>query len=105
MHSDHDVFAQGLARKKKLKLTFFSRKRGQDVLTVCAPLHYSEGRTQGDGLDSYYFWDYGAGRAGSNLLTLSPAEILGMELAKEPFDIEEFTGKAAAGSTRIPGVG
>ncbi|MFH1718775.1 MAG: hypothetical protein ABIF19_15580 [Planctomycetota bacterium] len=105
MHIAHGVFAEGLAQKKKLKLTFFSRKLCQNVLTVCAPLHYSEGRTQGDGQDSYYFWDYGARRAGNNLLALSPTEILSMELTKEAFDINEFSSTSHAGrdSTTNPG--
>lgn len=91
MHCDHGVFTEGLAQKKKLKLTFFSQKSGRNVLSVCAPLHYSEGKLSGDGLDSYYFWNYRTRRTGSHVLSLSPAEILHMELTRESYSIEEFS--------------
>ena len=104
MHSDHGIFAEGLALKKRLKLTFFSKERGRNVRKVCAPLHYSKGKAHGDGLDCYYFWDYGAGGAGNHVMALSPMEILSMERTQEPFDIGEFTAKAGAGSARVPGV-
>jgi len=91
VHHDHGVFAEGLALKKKLKLTFFSEKLGRNMLLLCAPLHYSEGKIPGDGMDSYYFWNYRTRLVGNNVVSLSPAEILHMELTGEPYDIEEFT--------------
>lgn len=102
MHGDHGTFAEGLALKKRLKLTFFSKVGGQDVCRVCAPLHYSEGKAHGDGLDCYYFWDYGSG-AGNHVMALTPMEILSMERTQEPFDIREFTARAAIDPTKVHG--
>jgi len=106
VHQDHSVFAEGLALRKKLKLTFFSEKLSRNVLMVCAPLHYSEGKLPGDGLDSYYFWDYRASKTGKNVLALSPVEILHMKLTDEPYSIEEFTNsKDEPDSAKSIGIG
>ena len=90
MHSDHDIFIQGIEQKKRLKLTFFSEKNLQNLLRECAPLHYSQGRIEGDDLDSYYFWDFEATK-GSHFLSLSPSQIVAMELAESTFNIEDFS--------------
>jgi len=90
VHSNHDIFIQGIQQKKRLKLTFFSRKNLQNLVRQCAPLHYSKGRIEGDDRDIYYIWDFEAIR-GSRFLALSPSQIVTMELAEEAFNIGDFT--------------
>ena len=94
MHKDHDVFIQSVERETKLKLTFFSRKHASEVVSPCAPLHYSRGPAgfalgAEDELGCYYLWDFGA-KKGSNFLALSPSEIVGMELTEDVFHVQEF---------------
>ncbi len=103
MHSDHNVFIQGIQQKKRLKLTFSGRKNPQSLVRQCAPLHYSKGQIEGDDLDSYYLWDFEVTK-GNHFLSLSPSQIVAMELAESTFNIEDFitrektTAKSTKGS-------
>ncbi len=103
MHSDHDIFIQGIEQKRRLKLTFFSRKHFRKLLRQCAPLYYSKGRIEGDGLNSYYLWDFEATK-GSHFLALPSSQIVTMELAEETFKVEDFSnlGKVTSQSTKDP---
>jgi hypothetical protein len=92
VHSNHDIFIQGIQQKKRLNLSFFSRKSLRNLLRQCAPLHYSKGYIEGDGLDCYYIWDFEATN-GSNFLSLPPSQIVMMELVEETFNIEDFSNR------------
>jgi len=90
MHSDHNVFIQGIEQKRRIKMTFSGRKNPQNLPRLCAPLHYSKGHIEGDDLDCYYFWDFEAVR-GSHFLALPSSLIATMELAEGTFKIEDFS--------------
>lgn len=94
MHRDHDVFIQGVEQEKRLELAFFSRKHRREVVSLCAPLHYSKGSAglatgAEDELGCYYLWDFGAEK-GSNFMALSPSEIVSMKLTEDIFHVQEF---------------
>lgn len=89
MHRDHYIFVRSIERETKLKLTFFSCKRRRQVVSLCAPLHFSKSPTGHDGDDCYYLWDFGA-RKGSNFLALSSSKLISMELTDEAFHTQEF---------------
>lgn len=94
MHSEHKVFIQGIEREKKLEVKFFCKKRQREVVSLCAPLHYSEGPPVSaiDGkneLGCYYLWVFGI-KKGSNFFALKPSEIINMKLTKEAFHFQEF---------------
>ena len=91
MHSDHDIFIQGIEQEKRLELTFFSRKHRRQAVSLCAPLHYSKGIAAGDEMDCYYLWDFEAEK-GSNFLALSPSQIVSMELTEDAFRVQDFSG-------------
>ncbi|MHC4425609.1 MAG: hypothetical protein ACYSYV_05875 [Planctomycetota bacterium] len=90
MHGEHDIFVQGIEQKRRLELTFFSRGHGRTLVTPCAPLYYSKGRDEADGLDCYYLWDFEAIR-GSHFLALFPSQIVGMELTEGVFSVEDLS--------------
>jgi hypothetical protein len=90
MNCDHDVFVQGMEQKKRIKLTFHQAKNYRNRVRECAPLHYSRGRVEGDGLDSYYIWDFEAVKD-DHFLALSPSQIIRMELAEGKFEIDDFS--------------
>ena len=99
MHRNHDVFIQGIEQEKRLELAFFSRKHRREVVSLCAPLHYSKGpagpatRAE-DELECYYLWDFGADK-GSNFLALSPSQIVSMVLTEDVFHVQEFYSKSS----------
>jgi hypothetical protein len=89
MHRDHGVFIRSVERETKVKLIYFNSKHRRKVSSLCAPLHFSKSLTNQEEQDCYYLWDFEA-ETGSNFLSLSPSQIVGMESTDEPFDTQDF---------------
>jgi len=92
--SEHEVFIQGIEQERKLKVRYFCRKHLREIVSLCAPLHYSKGPVNSaikaeNELECYYLWDFGAEKD-SNFLSLSPSEIIHMELTDEVFSSQDF---------------
>ncbi len=107
MHTDHDMFVEGIERQRRLKVTYLSDERREKPVRRCGPLYYSRGKAKADELECYYFWDFEAGE-GHNFMALSPSEIVGMELTEDSFRLEDIhDSKTAVGSpgevTESPG--
>jgi hypothetical protein len=85
----HDIFIQGIEQKRRLKLTFFCVEHQRNLVRQCAPLHYSSGKIEGDGLDCYYLWDFESDD-GNKVLALPQSQIVGMELTEDTFRVEDF---------------
>ena len=89
MHSNHNVFVQGIEQKRRIKFAFFSGKNLKKLVRECVPLHYSsKGQIKGDNRNYYYIWDFVATN-GSHFLALLPSQILSMELTEETFTKED----------------
>jgi hypothetical protein len=94
VNSGHKVFIEGIEQEKILEVTFFCRKRRQEIASLCAPLHYSKGpvvstKDAEKELECYYLWDFGAEK-GSNFLSLSPSQIISMKLTEDDFRIQDL---------------
>jgi hypothetical protein len=92
--SEHEVFIQAIEQERKLEVKFFCKKRQREVVSLCAPLHYSKGpvltaKNAENELGCYYLWDFGA-QKGKNFLVLSPSEIFSMKLTDDVFHVQEF---------------
>jgi len=92
--SEHEVFIQGIQQERKLEVKFFCRRRQREIVSLCAPLHYSKGlpkaaKNAETELGCYYLWDFGAEKD-NNFLALSSSEIVHMELTDEVFSAREF---------------
>jgi hypothetical protein len=99
VHKDHDIFIEGIEQEKRLELTFVSRKHCQQVVSICAPLHYSKGPAYPpidaeNELECYYLWDFEA-KKGNNFLALSPPEIVSMKMTEDVFHVQEFYGQSS----------
>lgn len=89
MHSNHDIFVQGIKERRKLRLTFFGDDRNLELVRECGPLHYCEGKAEADELECYYLWDFEA-EEGYNFKALSPLQIVKMELTETVFSLKEI---------------
>ena len=89
MHSDHDVFVQGIQQKRKIKFTLRRKINHQNLVRQYVPLYYSKAQVEGHGTETYYVWDLEATNSG-RFRALSPSQIVKMELAEEKFNLEEF---------------
>lgn len=94
MDSEHEVFIQGIEQERRLEVTFLCRKHQREVVSLCAPLHYSKGPAVSSPdaeyeLECYYLWDFGAEKD-NNFMALSPSEIIHMKLTDDVFHVQEF---------------
>lgn len=89
MHRDHDVFIAALEAQKKLRLTFFSKEDGHQLIRTCAPMDYGPSRRARDKSDRYHLWDYDSDE-GRHTLSLLGDQISSIEALDEDFEPAEF---------------
>lgn len=89
MHSEHQIFAQAIHSKKKLKLTFFSKEDRTYLVRMCAPMDFAPSRRARDKSNRYHFWDYDSDTK-SHTLSLQSQQIIQIETTADYFDPAEF---------------
>lgn len=89
MHSEHDVFIQGVQNKVKIDLTFLSPDDYLWSVKLCSPVDFHPCRRARDVSELYYFWDSSA-QKGDRLFSLAPEQIVSMKVTSEEFEPEEF---------------
>lgn len=89
MHRDHTIFITALEGKTKVRLTFFSKEDGHELVRTCAPMDYGPSRRTHDKSDRYHLWDYDSDQA-RHTLSLLANQITSIELLGEHFDPAEF---------------
>ena len=90
MHNDHDVFIEASEKKRTIKLTYINKNNCQNLSKECVPLHYSKGKIEGDGLDSYYIWDFEATKD-HHFLSLPTSQIISMEMSDSTFNLDDLS--------------
>jgi hypothetical protein len=83
------VFELGLATRKKLVVTFFSKEDDHVLVRRCAPMDFGPSRRARDKSNRYHFWDYESDE-GPHVLSLLPDQVISMEATAERFDPAEF---------------
>ncbi|HEY2354303.1 MAG TPA: hypothetical protein VGH79_05315 [Gaiellaceae bacterium] len=89
MHRDHAIFIAALADQARVRLTFFSKEDGHELVRTCAPMDYGPSRRANDRSDRYHFWDYDSDQA-RHTLSLLANQIRSIERLAEDFDPTEF---------------
>jgi hypothetical protein len=102
MHSDHNVFVQGIEQKRKIKFTLYHKINQQHLVRHYAPIYYSKTPVEEDCPEAYYVWDL-EDIEGGQFLALPPSQIVKMELTEETFNTEDFNsrGKKQQNQQRI----
>ena len=88
MHPNQE-FVTALTTKKKVMLTFRSRKAGTILFRTCAPMDFGPSYRTKDRLYRYRFWDFDSDQK-HRVLSLLPNEIVSIEPLDESFDPAEF---------------
>ena len=89
MHSDHDVFIQGIQKKLEIELTFLSSDEYLWSVKICSPVDFHPCRRARDKSELYYFWD-SSEDAGNRLFSVAPEQIVSMKVTSEEFEPGEF---------------
>lgn len=85
MHADHQVFLRALAGKRRLAVTFFSKKEGRERTRICAPLDFGPLRGAAEPTPHYQLWDLEGKRKPLNI-AVAPDDVREMKELEETFD-------------------
>jgi len=85
----YDDFIRAIHEKRKIRLTFRSKKHEELQVRRCAPVDYGPGSRIKDRNDRYHVWVYDSDKEAHWLLIL-PAQVHNMEVMSEHFDPAEF---------------
>ncbi len=89
MQSDHDRFLHAIRAKKLVRVKFVKKANTMSVTRICAPLDYGPRRRSADQSDCYHFWDL-EGSGGGHSMSLTPDQILGLEVLPDTFEPSDF---------------
>jgi hypothetical protein len=85
MHADHQTFLEAIAGRRKLSVRFFSKKVGEELVRMCAPLDFGPLRGSPDTAERYQLWDLEAKRKPWNVAILE-SDVVSMTLLDETFE-------------------
>jgi len=84
-----DLFVNAIHTKRKLRVTFFSKEDGGNLVRNCAPMDYGPSSRAKEKNDRFHLWDYGSDK-GKHTLSLPPEQIVNMEVLDDGFSPAEF---------------
>jgi hypothetical protein len=84
-----EQFIAAIHSKNKLRLTFFSKEDGGDLIRTCAPMDYGPSRRTRNLDDRFHFWDYDSD-TGRHTLSLLPPQVVSIILLDDLFEPAEF---------------
>lgn len=82
-------FINAIHSKNKIRLTFFSKEDGANLVRTCAPMDYGPSRRAANKDNRFHFWDFDSDKA-SHTLSLLPDQIVRIEPLEEKFDPSRF---------------
>ena len=82
-------FIAAIRSKNKIRLTFYSKEDGTQIVRTCAPMDFGPSRRAANTDDRYHLWDYDSDTK-SHTLSLLPAQLVRMEVLPEHFDPAGF---------------
>jgi hypothetical protein len=85
MHASHQIFLDAITAKRRLRVRFLSRKLGQELERVCAPLDFGPLRGSVDRSDHYQLWDL-EGKKKPHNITLLESDVVSMSSLEETFE-------------------
>lgn len=84
-----EEFIQAIRDRRKVRLFFYSKEDGGNLIRVCAPMDYGPSRRARVKNDRYHLWDYDSD-AQRHSLSLNPEQVLSIEVLEDTFDPSEF---------------
>ena len=85
----HGAFVAAIQSKNKIRLTFYSKEDGSQIVRTCAPMDYGPSRRAANKSDRFHLWDYDSDTK-SHTLSLLPDQIVGMEVLPDHFEPADF---------------
>lgn len=82
-------FIKAIHSKKKVRLSFYSKKDDEVITRLCAPMDFGPSSRAKNKDDRYHLWDYESD-SGNHTLSLLPAQIVKMDFTENKFEPSEF---------------
>jgi len=82
-------FINAIHSKSKVKVTFFSREDGRNLIHQCAPMDFGPSRELRNKADRFHLWDFESDKK-SPILGLLIGQIVSIEVQDENFEPCEF---------------
>ena len=82
-------FVAAIHSKNKIRLTFYSKEDGIQLVRTCAPMDYGPSRRAANKDDRFHLWDYDSDTK-SHTLSLLPNQIVSIDVLPEQFDPAAF---------------
>lgn len=84
-----DIFIKSIHSKNKIKITFYSKEDGCNLVRTCAPMDYGPSRRAKLKNNRFHLWDYESDTQ-KHTLSLNPDQISRLEVLEETFNPSEF---------------
>lgn len=84
-----DEFVAAIRSCNRIRLTFFSKEDGHQLVRRCAPMDYGPSRKAANRANRFHFWDYDSDTS-QHTLSLLPNQIVRIDVLDELFDPSEF---------------
>jgi len=78
-------FEEAIRSRRKIRITFYSKEDGHNLVRTCAPLDYGPSRRARDKSDRFHMWDYDSDTR-SHILSLFPNQVATLEVLDEAFE-------------------
>ena len=85
----YQEFIEAIHQKKKIRVTYFSKKDNATISRLCAPMDYGPHKRFPDKGDRFHVWDY-EGSAGPHPAPLDPEQVQRIEVLDDTFDPADF---------------
>jgi hypothetical protein len=84
MHRDHAAFIAAIHSTQKVRLRFFSKEDGGELIRTCAPFDFGPSKRTQNQSDRYHFWDYDSDQK-NHVLSLLPDQVVSIAILDEAF--------------------
>ena len=82
-------FQASIQNKNKIRVTFFSKEDGRNIVRLCAPMDIGPSRRTKDQSNRYHLWDFESDKK-NHVLSILPEQIIDMEFVQDRFCPSEF---------------
>ncbi len=89
MDADRQVFLDALNAKRRLSVTFFSRKEDREKTRICAPMDIGPLRGAIEPVEHFQLWDLEGRKKPLNIAVL-PSDVRSITVLEEMFDPKEI---------------
>ena len=82
-------FINAIHSKNKIKVTFYSKEDGRNLVRLCAPMDFGPSRRAHNKSDRFHMWDYESDQK-QHVLGLLPEQIVSLQVQADSFQPSEF---------------